>query len=279
LAGASRSPAVEAALRTAARNGLTVGDPLVLQQTNNAVVWLRPNNIVAKVAKWTHEWLQREHALAVAIAPDGAGLIAAPAAGLGPTVDDETGYLVTFWKRLEHDPEAEPCALELVDSLRGLHHLLASYEGELHDFRAQSLQRARDALAVDEDMSALTSADLELLRTCFDDLLAQLDERSFAEQVIHGDAHMTNVLSTPSGLRWIDLEHVCRGPVEWDLAFLPEEAASAYPESDSELIELLRGLCSAQVATWCWRRADDVPELRPHAVYHLQRLRELRATS
>jgi Ser/Thr protein kinase RdoA (MazF antagonist) len=50
---------------------------------------------------------------------------------------------------------------------------------------------------------------------------------SFAERLppldgrpIHGDAHLRNVLWSPAGPLWGDLENVCRGPVEYDLACL-----------------------------------------------------------
>jgi aminoglycoside/choline kinase family phosphotransferase len=37
-------------------------------------------------------------------------------------------------------------------------------------------------------------------------------------QPIHGDASFSNLLATTAGPRWNDLEDVCVGPVEWDVA-------------------------------------------------------------
>jgi len=95
---------------------------------------------------------------------------------------------------------------------------------------------------------------------------------SYAEQPLHGEAHDRNLLSTPDGLRWIDLEGACVGPLEWDLAFLPEEAVGVFPEADTELLGLLRTLNSARVATWCWVRWEFA-EMRWHARYHLEQVR------
>ncbi|MGY1733018.1 phosphotransferase family protein [Geodermatophilus sp. SYSU D01045] len=39
-------------------------------------------------------------------------------------------------------------------------------------------------------------------------------------QALHGDAHPGNLLATPDGRRWTDLEDTCAGPPEWDLACL-----------------------------------------------------------
>lgn len=38
--------------------------------------------------------------------------------------------------------------------------------------------------------------------------------------VIHGDAHLSNVVESAVGVRWSDFEGVCLGPREWDVATL-----------------------------------------------------------
>jgi Ser/Thr protein kinase RdoA (MazF antagonist) len=37
-------------------------------------------------------------------------------------------------------------------------------------------------------------------------------------QALHGDASLSNLLRTPTGLLWNDFEDVLRGPVHWDVA-------------------------------------------------------------
>jgi hypothetical protein len=266
------SNAAAAALRVAAEHGYETTDPIVMQETNNTVVWLRPHPIIAKVGTWPHSAgsLIREHAVAAALAADDSP-IARPAGGAQPTRDAQTGFVVTLWDRLDHDPERLVRPGEVGGSLRRLHKGLARYEGELPSFQV-GLSRARAVLADDGLMAVLTNEDLSMLRATFDSFRAEVQARSFDQQVLHGEPHDGNFLATPAGVRWIDLEAVCVGPLEWDLAFLPEEEVATFPAFDSELLGLLRTLNSARVATWCWSRAD-FEEMRRHGEYHLEQVR------
>jgi thiamine kinase-like enzyme len=127
-------------------------------------------------------------------------------------------------------------------------------------------------------MAALSDKDRSLLRRAFDRLSAELDTRRFCERPLHGEPHDGNLLVTKDGLRWIDLEAACVGPLEWDLAFLPEEAVEVFRDVDRELLRLLRALNSARVATWCWARAD-FEEMRRHGEFHLEQVRRATAGS
>jgi len=118
----------------------------------------------------------------------------------------------------------------------------------------------------------LAPFDREFLRTAFTDLLATLDRRVVRERSLHGEPHSGNVLHTPLGLRWIDFEGTCRGPLEWDLAFLPDEAVRIFAEVDQGLLALLQVLNSARVATWCAVQAR-FPEMRRHGKHHLDIVR------
>jgi len=252
--------AVNAAARVGHHFGLRVDEPLLLQETNNVVVWLRPSPVVAKVGRWPHseERLRREHAVAAALAREGGPVV--PPIGT-PAIDGQTGFVVTLWERVEHDTAHAPAPEELAASLRELHAALASYDGDTPSFRS-AIALAREALH-EVDTSVRTT-----LETAFEQLLPELDTHNHAEQHLHGEPHDSNLLRTAAGLRWIDLEGVCRGPLEWDLAFLPEEAAALFPESHADLLRLLRLLNSARVATWCWLRVD-VGDTRWHAEHHL----------
>lgn len=267
------SAASQAAARVAAGLGYVVEDPVILQETNNTVVWLKPNEIIAKVGKWTHSYdsLVREHsvgeALALADAP-----IAPPIAGVGPVRDESTGMVVTLWHRLERDDQRQASSLEVAAALRRLHDALARYDGtKLPSFRSH-LSLARSALDDDRRMAELPPPDRSLLRETYDRLVTELDSFTFAQRSLHGEPHDRNFLMTTLGVTWIDLENVCIGPLEWDLAAVPQGVAALFPEVDTKLVDLLAMLKSAQVATWCWIRAD-VPEMRRHGEYHLDVIR------
>jgi hypothetical protein len=265
--------AVEAAIRVSARHGFVSAKPRLLQETNNAVVWMRPHEIVAKVGTRPHsaEGLSREHAIAVALALGGAP-IAPPLQDVAPSVDDETGFLVTLWNRLHIDADDEVPAREAGLALDRLHQHLARFDGQLPDLRSK-LEAARGALADNQVMTALPPNDRSMLRAAYDGLWASADSFEYERMALHGEPHDGNLLATPTGLKWIDLEGACLGPLEWDLAFLPEEAAKVFSSVDGDLLSTLRLLNSARVATWCWSRFD-LPEMQWHARFHLDAVRK-----
>src|SRR4051812_29522178 len=61
-----------------------------------------------------------------------------------------------------------------------------------------------------------------------------IGERGGAEQLLHGEPHPGNLLTTQRGLFFIDLEACCRGPVEFDLAHAPEDVGEHYPGADPD---------------------------------------------
>jgi Ser/Thr protein kinase RdoA (MazF antagonist) len=266
-------PSVEAAARVGTRHGYATCEPVLVQETNNTVVWLRPHGVVAKVGTRPHssEALTLEHAVAEAMAADGAP-IAAPIPSVKPTLDSDTGFLVTFWSRLEHDPDREIAAKDWAQVLRKLHEHVAGYEGSLPSVK-DKLSRARAALAKDDLMAALPMSDRSMLRAAFDHLYDSVDSYEYRQRPLHGEPHDGNLLATPSGLTWIDLEGVCVGPLEWDVAFLPEQAEPLFPDVNDGLLSTLRSLNSARVATWCWSR-PEYAELRWHAEHHSEIVRQ-----
>jgi hypothetical protein len=82
------------------------------------------------------------------------------------------------------------------------------------------------------------------------------------------------VLSTKNGLLFIDLETCCRGPVEFDLAHVPEEVSERYPDADQELLRECRILVLAMVAAWRWDPGDQLPNGQRAARELLNALRE-----
>jgi Phosphotransferase enzyme family len=89
-----------------------------------------------------------------------------------------------------------------------------------------------------------------------------IGERGGVEQLLHGEPHPGNVLTTKNGLLFIDLETCCRGPVEFDLAHAPEEVSGHYPGVDQRLLRECRILVLAMITTWRWDRGDQLPNGR-----------------
>ncbi|HLK23676.1 MAG TPA: phosphotransferase, partial [Caulobacteraceae bacterium] len=95
---------------------------------------------------------------------------------------------------------------------------------------------------------------------------------------LHGDAHPGNVMVTPAGAIWADLETACLGPLEWELTSLPPAAHAAFRPLDRDLFRRLGLLRSLTVAVWCWADVDRSPEIREAAEYHLRRLGRMSRT-
>jgi Ser/Thr protein kinase RdoA (MazF antagonist) len=84
-------------------------------------------------------------------------------------------------------------------------------------------------------------------------------DRGAAEQLLHGEPHPGNVLSTANGPLFVDLETCCRGPFEFDLAHVPETVSEHYPGVDHALLRNCRQLVLAMVAAWRWEPGDQLP--------------------
>jgi Ser/Thr protein kinase RdoA (MazF antagonist) len=162
-------------------------------------------------------------------------------------------------------------ASDLLQSLARLHDALAETTLTLPSFRS-SLMRARRALDDDSLMTAMAPADRAFLQNAYDEGLSVLGVTATSEYRLHGEPHDGNRLVTSAGLRWIDFESCCVGPLEWDLAFQPREVDAHLIDIDHELLALLRRLNSARVATWCL--ASRFPGMRRHGELHLALLRD-----
>ena len=242
---------VTAALETALSHGLPTDRPIVVRDLTNVLVHLQPAPVVARVPVTLArlrppEWFAEELRLAQFLAAEGAP-VAPPSDEVDPGPHEQDGFAITFWRWIDHDPaRADPGAAGR--SLRELHAALERYIGELPTC---------DRLAEIRSLLAVLQLD-ELLD--FANRLEPLDGRP-----LHGDAHLLNVLWSPEGPLWSDLENACRGPVEYDLACLryrrlpeAEEAISAY--GDHADVHVVIPLLAVQLAAWTQlvaERSDD----------------------
>jgi len=132
--------------------------------------------------------------------------------------------------------------------------------------------KASQAFEDDLFMMDLHHEDSELLQATYKRGFVALESAQFEECRLHGEPHDGNRIVTSEGIRWIDFESCCIGPLEWDLAFQPDEVVHLFPETDLGLLALLRRLNSARVATWCL--GSRHPEMHEHGEIHLSLLRQ-----
>jgi hypothetical protein len=225
---------VDAALAIAREHGLSTNRPRIVRDLTNVLVHLEPAPVVARVqltlgALRGRSWAESEMEAAKFLARAGAP-IAPPADRVDPGPHERDGAIVTFWQFVDHDPaRADPVLAGR--SLRELHDAFAAYDGELPACdRLDEVRRVLDELPPTPELAELRA---------FADRLPRLEGRP-----IHGDAHLRNILWTPDGPLWSDLENVCRGPREYDLAcirFRPlpetEAAITGYGEHDEGAVD------------------------------------------
>jgi Phosphotransferase enzyme family len=226
---ADASP-LAAAQAVARRHGVACDAAVRIAAGSNVLVHLKPAPVVARVMTGTavlhddpEQWLTREVAVGVFLA-ERTDLIVPPSDILPPGPHERDGWWMTLWKFVSHDEHASPPEpRELGRSLRGLHAALAAFRGDLAPLSETRdwLERLLDEL---RPSPPLTQRDLDRLRVELDALTPAVFESSLPAQALHGDASMSNVLRTESGLVWNDLEDVCTGPVAWDVAGLVASA-------------------------------------------------------
>src|SRR5919205_163872 len=100
-----------------------------------------------------------------------------------------------------------------------------------------------------------------------------ISDRGVAEQLLHGEPHPGNVLTTKNGPLFVDLETCCRGPVEFDLAHAPEEVGEHYRGVNQDLLRECRVLVLAMISTWRWDRGDQLPNGRRLGTEWLSQIR------
>lgn len=105
-----------------------------------------------------------------------------------------------------------------------------------------------------EPSDLVSSADLAALRSAHAALSPGLLP---AGRPLHGDAHLGNVLWSPAGPLWSDLENACAGPIEYDLACIAWRAApgsaetlEAYGEHDAGLVAAAEPYLALFLAAW-----------------------------
>ena len=228
----SHERALAAAQAVAREHGVACDEAVRIAAGSNALVHLRPSPVMARVMTGTavlhddpEQWLTREVAVGTFLA-ERSGLAVPPSDLLPPGPHERDGLWMTMWQFVPHDADAPPPGpRELGRSLRALHAALADYTGELAPLSGISGWLA-GLLAQLRPSPALTEQDIESLRSELDALSPAVFASALPAQALHGDVSIGNLLRTGDRLLWNDLEDVCAGPVQWDVAGLVASASA-----------------------------------------------------
>ncbi len=249
--------AVAAAMSTAAALDLKSTNAIVFRDSNKLVLRLLPCDVLARVAPIGQEVAQFEVALAQRLAAS-----ESPVGVLEPRVEPRVyeldGFVITLWIYYEPVAAGEVSPADYANALERLHAGMRKLDATTPHY-TDRVAGAQQLVASRDRTPALADADRELLGNTLESLRRTICDRSAAEQLLHGEPHSGNVLNTKSGPLFIDLETCCRGPVEFDLAHVPEEVSERYPDADQELLGQCRGLVLAMVAAWRWDSGDQLP--------------------
>jgi Phosphotransferase enzyme family len=264
--------AVGAAVSTASALDLKVDDAVVLHNSNRLAVRLRPCDVLARVA---HVESQGGAAFEVEVARRLAET-GSPVASLDPRVEPRVyvrdGFVISLWTHYEPAPHRDVAPAEYAQALERLHAGMRQVDFLAPHF-TDRVAEAQCLVGNRAQTPGLRDADRELLSNTLRQSMCVIDQRNGVEQLLHGEPHAGNLLRTKYGLLFADLETCCRGPVEFDIAHVPEEVSTYYPHPDQELLCECRILMRAMVATWRWDRDDQLPNGRRMGTELLSQIR------
>ena len=251
------SRAIATAKSIASSLGLVVDDAIVLHNSNKLTLRLLPCDVLARVAPIAHQIAQFEVDLAQQLADAGC-----PVAALEPRVEprvyERDGFAITLWTYYEPVTSQEVSPADYATALELLHAGMRKLDFPTPHF-TDRVEEAQQLVASRDLTPALADADRELLGDTLRNLRQVIGERGGDEQLLHGEPHPGNLLTTKNGLLFIDLETCCRGPVEFDLAHAPDEVGEHYPGVDQDLLRECRILMLAMITAWRWDRDDEFP--------------------
>ena len=276
--------ATVAVLQVAASHGLSVTDPRVLRVGENAVIALPAAGALARVTRDQRDLPGVRDQVRIARWLLSQGVDVVRPLPIEPT--HVNGLVVSLWEYLADAMSADP--VMLAGALRRLHSIPRPAGALLR--RVDPFERFDARLAA--AAPPFSDADATLLTALRDDLAVQWRAASFEldDAVLHGDAHMDNLLVTPDGrTTFIDPETVCVGPPEWDLTltalyyeigwFTQRQYADfageyGYDVRTSPTWPMLRLIRMLRMTMWLAQTAADYPDRATQLRHRLQTLRD-----
>ncbi len=191
--------------------GLDPRGARLLRFVNNGVFLLREHPVVVRIVLAPSFSYRAEHVVR-------AGRLLAeheiPATRLLPGVGQPVraaGHLATLWEAVP-DSGPQPTGADLGALLCRVHSMPVPGDLPAWNPMEDVRRRLRDAEQLDV-------ADRDFLQERCDEVEQRLAALDFPlpRSVVHGDAHLGNLIAGPGGPVLCDLDSLCVGPPEWDL--------------------------------------------------------------
>ena len=269
MSGVTR--AIAAATSVAASLDLPANHAIVLHNSDKLSLRLLPCDVLARVAPVARQVAQFDVELAQRLAEVGCP-VGRLEPRVDPRVDERDGFVVTLWTYYE--PVTPDVSLvDYATALERLHAGMRKVDMPIPRFMDR-VAEAEEIVASPDLSPELADADRELLSSRLGGLRRAIGGRGAVEQLLHGEPHPGNVLSTKNGPLFIDFETCCCGPVEFDLAHVPEAVCEHYPTVNQGLLDECRQLVLAMVAAWRWELGDQFPNGGRNGEEFLRSLRQ-----
>ena len=254
--------AVAAVTASATAFGLPSKRATVRHNSNKLALHLQPCDVFARVA-----WIGREIAATEIDIVQQLTAVDAPVARLAPGVTPKVhhcdDFAVTYWTH--YDPsDAKPLSPGgFADALERLHTGMRDVAVDVPHF-FDRVDEATQLVSDHDRTPALAASGRQLLLDTLGSARHEIERHGGAEQLIHGEPHEGNILSTRHGARFIDFETCCVGPVEFDVAHAPLDVSAHYVGLDHTLLSVSRRLVLAMVGAWRWDIDDEFPDGHRH---------------
>jgi Ser/Thr protein kinase RdoA (MazF antagonist) len=151
--------------------------------------------------------------------------VAVPYPRAEPRVYESDGFVVTLWTYYKPAISGQVPPADYANALERLHAGMRKVDLRTPHFNDR-VEEALHLVQTPHLTPDLADADRKLLITTPRSRRQAIAGRGAAEQLLHGEPHPGNVLSTKCGLLFIDFEACCGGPVEFDLAHVSEDVSA-----------------------------------------------------
>ncbi|MGD9529311.1 MAG: phosphotransferase family protein [Dehalococcoidia bacterium] len=267
------------------RAGLRADAAELLRLGENAIYRLREQPVVVRIARDADHMAAAAKEVAVA---EWLGKHDVPAARTWPVDQplDVDGHPVTFWHYIDgrRGGQGDVCALGEV--LRRVHALPPPDAFVL--LQEAALDRVRPRI----ERAPISRADRAFLLGLLDELSTAVAELRYPldPSVIHGDAHVQNLMVTGDDVVLIDFERVSWGQPEWDLGvtatehvtagWWTDEQYAAFAESygfdvtDWEGFDTVRRVHEIKMTTWLMQNVRESPEVAAEFERRMRTIRD-----